>query len=132
MEALLMTQKVYKTLLRPAPEDARAQLDGLALRLAPEEFAAGERLRAVAAELVRCGLEVTAVDYQDGSQELEVVLPQARPHTPVTVDRDGSGNGCQLSWEEWVDIADEAAARRAAGIVKAVLHSIAAATQGPE
>jgi hypothetical protein len=126
-----MTQKVHKTLLRPVPEDARAQLDGLASRLEPGEFAAGERLRAVAAELVRCGLEVTAVDYQDGSQELEVVLPAARQHMPVTVDRDGSGNGCQLSWEEWVDIADEAGARRAADMVKALLCSIPPDAQGP-
>jgi hypothetical protein len=125
-----MTQKVYKTLLKPVPEDARAQLDGLALRLDPREFAAGERLRAVAAELVRHGLEVTAVDYQDGSQELEVVLPQARHLCPVTVDRDGSGNGCQLSWEEWLDIADEAGARRAAEMVNAVLNSIAGSAQG--
>ena len=125
-----MTQKVYKTLLKPGPENARAQLDGLAQRLDPGEFAAGERLRAVAAELVRCGLEVTAVDYQDGSQELEVILPGARQLGPVTVDRDGSGNGCQLSWEEWVDIADEAGARRAADMVSVVLRSIAGSAQG--
>lgn len=126
-----MAQKVYKTLLKPVPEDARAQLDDLARRLTPDEFAAGERLRAVAAELVRCGLEVTAVDYQDGSQELEAVLPQARQFGPVTVDRDGQGNGCQLSWEGWLDIADEAGARRAAAMVTAVLQGIAASAQGP-
>ena len=126
-----MAQKVYKTLLNPIPEDARAQLDDLARRLEPDELAAGERLRAVAAELVRCGLEVTAVDYQDGSQELEAVLPQARQFGPVTVDRDGQGNGCQLSWEGWLDIADEAGARRAAAMVTAVLQGIAASAQGP-
>jgi hypothetical protein len=65
-----MTQKVYKTPLKPAPEDARAQLDSLARRLDPGEFAASERLRAVAAELVRCGLDVTAVDYQDDPPNL--------------------------------------------------------------
>ncbi len=126
-----MAQKVYKTLLKPVAEDARAQLDDLARRLGPDEFAAGERLRAVAAELVRCGLEVTAVDYQDGSQELEAVLPQARQFGPITVDRDGQGNGCQLSWEGWLDIADQAGARRAAGMVTAVLQGIAASAQGP-
>jgi len=126
-----MAQKVHKTLLKPVPEDARAQLDDLARRLDPDEFAAGERLRAVAAELVRRGLEVTTVDYQDGSQELEAVLPQARQFGPVTVDRDGQGNGCQLSWEGWLDIADQAGARRAAGMVTAVLQGIAASAQGP-
>ena len=48
-----MAQRVYKTLLEPAPEDARAQLDELALRSGPDEFAVGQRLRTVAAELVR-------------------------------------------------------------------------------
>jgi len=120
-----MAQRVYKTLLKPAPDDARAQLEGLALRHEPGEYAAGERLRAVAAELVRRGLEVTAVDYRDGAQELEVVLSSARQGGPVTVDRDGTGQGCQLSWEGWVDIADEAGVRRAADTVDAVLRGIA-------
>ena len=73
-EADEMAQRVYKTLLKPAPDDARAQLEELALRHQPGEYAAGEQLRAVAAELVGRGLEVTAVDYRDGSQELEVAL----------------------------------------------------------
>ena len=97
----------------------------MALRHEPAEYAAGERLRAIAAELVSRGLEVTAVDYRDGSQELEVVLSSARQAVPVTVDRDGSGQGCQLSWEEWVNIADEAGVRRAADIVDAVLRGVA-------
>jgi hypothetical protein len=118
-----MAQRVYKTLLKPAPDDARAQLEELALRHEPGEYAAGERLRAVAAELVGRGLEVTAVDYRDGSQELEVVL-SAQQVGPVTVDRDGSGQGCQLSWEAWVNIADEAGVRRAANIVDAVLRGV--------
>ena len=120
-----MAQRVYKTLLKAAPDDARAQLEELALRHESGEYAAGERLRAVAAELVARGLEVTAVDYRDGAQELEVVLPSARQVGPVTVDRDGTGQGCQLSWEEWADIADEAGVRRAADIVDAVLRGVA-------
>jgi hypothetical protein len=124
-EADEMAQHVHKTLLKPVPADARAQLEELALRHEPGEYAAGERLRAVAAELVSRGLEVTAVDYQDGPQELEVVFALARQAGPVTVDRDGSGQGCQLSWEEWVDIADEAGVRRAADIVDAVLRGVA-------
>ena len=61
-----MAQRVYKTLLKPGPDDARAQLEELALRLEPGEYAAGERLRAVAVELVGRGLEVTAVDCLRG------------------------------------------------------------------
>ena len=41
-----MAQRVYKTLLKPGPDDARAQLEELALRLEPGEYAVGERLRA--------------------------------------------------------------------------------------
>ena len=119
-----MAQRVYKTLLKTAPDDARAQLEELALRHESGEYAAGEQLRAVAAELVARGLEVTAVDYRDGSQELEVVLPSARQVGPVTVDRDSTGQGCQLSWEEWADIADDAGVRRAADIVDAVLRGV--------
>ena len=51
-----MAQRVYKTLLKPAPDDARAQLEELALRREPGKHAAGERLRAVAAEPVGRGL----------------------------------------------------------------------------
>jgi len=119
---------IYKTLLKTDPGQARVQLEELAGKLAPEENAAGGRLRAVAVELARRGLEVTVVDYQDASQELEVVLPQARHLGPVTVDRDASGAGCQLAWEQWADIADEAGASRAADMVTALLHSIAPAT----
>ena len=120
-----MMQRVHKTLLKPAPDEARAQLEELALRHEPGEYVAGERLRAVAAELISRGLEVTAVDYQDGSQELEVVFSLARQAGPVTVDRDSTGRGCQVSLEEWVDIADEAGVRRAADIVDAVLRGAA-------
>jgi hypothetical protein len=74
----MTTRKIIKTLLRPDPGQARAQLEDLASRLAPQDSAAGERLRAVAVELVRRGLEVTVIDYQDASHELEVVLPRGR------------------------------------------------------
>lgn len=116
-------QKVYKTLLKAEPERAREQLEDLAVRLPPRDYAACERL-GVAEELVRRGLEVTAVDYQDGSQELEVVHPQARHVGPVTVDRDAGGTGCQLSWEEWVDVADAAGVARTADTVTALLLSL--------
>jgi hypothetical protein len=119
-----MTQKAAKTLLSPDPEQARKQMEELAATLAPGENAAGEQLRAVAAELVRRGLEVTVIDYQD-SQELEAVLPQARHLGPVTVNPDARGEGCQLSWEDWVDIGDDARAGRAADMVATLLNSIA-------
>jgi hypothetical protein len=69
---------MHRTLLKPDPDQARAQFEELTSRLAPQDKAAGERLGAVAAELTRCGLEVTVVGYHDASWEQEVVLPQAR------------------------------------------------------
>jgi hypothetical protein len=66
----MTTRTITRRLLKPDPGQARAQLEDLASRLAPQDRAAGERLRAVAVELVRRGAEVTVVDYQDPSQEL--------------------------------------------------------------
>lgn len=77
------TRKIVRTRLDPDPGQAQAQLEDLAGRLPPPERASGERLRAVAVELIRRGLEVTVVDYQDPSQELEIVLPQAWHLEPV-------------------------------------------------
>ena len=96
----MTTRNITKTLLKPDPGQARAQLKELAGSLAPQDRAAGQRLHAVAVELVRRGLEVTVVDYQDPSQELEIVPPQARHLGPVTIDRDASGTGCHLAWEQ--------------------------------
>jgi hypothetical protein len=125
----MTTSTIVKTLLKPDPVRAEVQLEDLASRLAPQDSAAGQRLRAVAVELVRRGLEVTVLDYQDPSQELEIVLPQARHLGPVTVDRDAGGTGCHLAWEQPANIADEAGVSRAADIVVALLHGIAAASE---
>ncbi len=51
-----MAQRGYKTLLKPVPDDTRAQPEEVALQRDPGEYAAGERLRAVAAELAGRGL----------------------------------------------------------------------------
>jgi hypothetical protein len=119
----MTTQKIRRTLLRPDPGQAREQLEELAARLEPGEKTAGQQLRAVAAELVQRGLVVTVVEYQDTTQEVEAVLPHAAEWGPVIVSRDASGTGCQLSWEEWADIADDSGIGRTADIVAAVLHS---------
>ena len=118
---------MHMTLLKPDPDQARAQFEELASRLAPQDKAAGERLRAVAVELTRRGLEVTVAGYHDASWELEVVRPQARHLGPVTVNRDADGTGCQLAWEQWADITDDAGASRAADIAAALLHGLAPA-----
>ena len=122
-------RKVDKMLLKPDPDQARAQLDEQASGLTPEQGAAGERLRAVAVELIRRGLEVTVTDYGEGLWELETLLPQARHLGPVVLDRDGS-TGCQLTWEQGADIADETGVGQVADMAAALLRSIAPSGHG--
>jgi len=47
----------------------------------------------------------------------------------VTIDRDDTGTGCHLAWEQPADISDDAGLGRAADIVAALLHGIAAASK---
>jgi hypothetical protein len=118
--------KVYKLTLNGTMDDD-ARLDELCERLTPTEFAAGVRLRALAVELAkREELEVSAVAYEDESLELEVVLVGDRLREPVTIDRDGTGGRCQVSWERWADIADDSAMEKTAQMIVAVTVSCAA------
>jgi hypothetical protein len=118
--------KVRKLILNGTPDDG-ARLDEFCERLAAAEFAAGARLRALAVELARREeLEVAAVAYEDESLELEVVLAGDRFREPVTIDRDGTGGRCQVSWERWADIADDTAMEKTAQMIVAVTVSCAA------
>ena len=38
----------------------------------------------------------------------------------MTIDRDATGERCQVSWERWADIADDAAIEKAAQMIVAV------------
>jgi hypothetical protein len=121
--------KAAKMQLKPDPDHARVQLDELAGVLTPEQDAAGERLRAVAVELIRRGLEVTVTDYGEGLWELETLLPQARHLGPVVLDRDG-GTGCRLTWEQGADIADETGVGKVADMAATLLRSVASSGHG--
>ncbi|HEV3291688.1 MAG TPA: hypothetical protein VG123_22140 [Streptosporangiaceae bacterium] len=116
---------IGKTLLAGDPDQARAQLEKLSGTQPAEDKAAGERLRAVAVELVRCGLQVALVDYLEGWRELEATLPQAPHLGPVTVDLDAAGTGCQLAWDQWADISTRDGAGQAAAAVAALLRGVA-------
>lgn len=118
---------IRRTLLDPDPDKARVQFEGLASGLAPQDKAAEERLGVVAVELVRRGLEVTVVDYNGVSWQLEAALPEARHLGTVTVDRDVGGTGCQLAWEHWADLTEDAGASKAADIAAALLRGPAPA-----
>ena len=70
-------------------------------------------MRALAVELARRDeLEVAAVAYEDKLLELEVVVIGDRFREPVSIDRDKTGDRCQVSWQRWADIGDDAAAEK--------------------
>ena len=118
--------KIHKLVLNGKPDDG-ALLDEFCERLAASEFAASARLRALAVELARREeLEVSAVAYEDESLELEVVLASDRFREPVSINRDGTGVRCQVSWERWADIADNTAVGKTAQMIVAVTVSCVA------
>jgi hypothetical protein len=117
---------VHKLVLQGTPDDGE-RLEEFCGRLASTEFAAAARLRTLAVELARREeLEVSAVAYEDESLELEVVLAGDRFREPVTIDRDGTGRGCQMSWQRWAGIEDDAAVEKAAQMIASVVVSCAA------
>lgn len=117
---------ISKTPLATDPDQAQAQLDELSRTLAAKDQAAGQRLRAVAVELVRRGLYVALVDYLDGWSELEATLPQAPHLGPVTLDRDAGGTTCQLAWDCWADITTGDGVGQVADAAAALLRGMAA------
>ena len=118
--------KVHKLVLGGRPDDGE-RLEEFCERLAAHEFEASARLRALAVDLARREeLVVTAVAYEDESLELEVVLAGDPCREPLTIDRDSTGRGCQVSWERWADIADDVAAGKTAQMIFAVAVSCAA------
>lgn len=116
---------ISKTPLASDPDKAQAQLEDLAATMTAKDQAAGQHLRAVAVELVRCGLHVALVDYHGGWSELEATLPQAPHLGPVTLDRDVGGTICQLAWDGWADITTPARAAQAAATAAALLGALA-------
>ena len=121
----MISRAISKTLLAGDPDQARAQLEELSGGLAAQDKAAGARLRAVALELVRRGLQVVLVNYLEGWAELEATLPQAPHLGPVTVDRDTAGTTCQLAWDCWADITAADGAGQVAEAAAALLRGLA-------
>jgi len=118
----MITQAISKKPLASAPDQAQAQLE----ELSAKDVAAEARLRAVAIELVRRGLQVVLVDYLDGCSELEATLPQAPHLGPVTVDRDTAGTTCQLAWDCWADITTPDGTAQVADAAAVLLRGLAA------
>ena len=118
--------RAHKLALTGRPDDGE-RLDEFCGRLEASDFGAGARLRALAVELARREeLAVSAVAYEDAPLELEVMLAGDRFRELVTIDRDSTGRGCQMSWERWADIEDDAAMEKAARMIVSIMVSCAA------
>ena len=121
----MISHTINKTPLASDPDQAQAQLEELSGALGATDKAAGQQLRAVAVELVRRGLQVAVVDYQDGWSELEATLPQVPHLGPVTLDRDAAGTTCQLAWDCWADITTPDGAGQVADATAGLLRGLA-------
>jgi hypothetical protein len=118
--------RVRRLVLAGIPDDG-VRLEEFCQRLAGVEYAAGARLRALAVELARLdGLEVSAVAYEDGSLELEVVVAGDPLREPVSIGRDKTGGHCQVSWERWADIDGDAALEKTAQMIAVIAVGCAA------
>ena len=67
-----------------------------------------------------------AGERHDESLELEIMVAGDRFREPVTIDRDGTGRGCQLSWQRRANIEDEATMEKTAQTIASIVVSSAA------
>ena len=124
---------IQKSLLAGTPDDISARVEKISRSLAPQEYSAGERLRALTVELARhADLQMWLLTYHDDSQELEVTL-SGDPHCDaIIITRDKRGFNCQVSWERWLEIKDNAAIEKAAGLIADILRLCARRNGGPD
>jgi hypothetical protein len=117
---------VRKLILNGTPDDA-GRLEWFCQRLSPAESAGSGRLRALAVELARRQeLDVSAIAYGDEMLEIEVVISGDRFREPVSISRDKTGDRCQVSWQRWADIGDDAAVGQTVLMIAAVSGTCAA------
>jgi hypothetical protein len=114
--------EIQKVLLTGSPHDIGKQLEELARGLAPQEYSAGERFRALAVELARhADIQMWVLSYWDEPQELEVTL-SGDPHCDaIIIDRDKPGFNCHVSWERWLETRDAAGTEKAASLINDIL-----------
>jgi hypothetical protein len=117
---------VHKLVLNGTPDDT-GQLEKFSQRLSPIEIAGTGRLRVLAVELARRQeLDVSAIAYEDEMLEIEVVVAGDRFPEPVSISRDKTGDRCQVSWQRWADIGDDAAVGQTVLMIAAISGTCAA------
>jgi hypothetical protein len=115
-----------KELLSGSPDEVSARLEELSRGLIQHEYAAGMRLRLLAAELIqRPNLKVSLVTYESESQELEIAFAGDQNCDPIMIDRDSIGDNCQVTWDRWLPIRNDGDIKAAADMVANVLNTCA-------
>ena len=123
-----MTTQIQKAPLTGSPDDIRKKLEEISRGLAPQEYSAGERFRALVVELARhADIKMCVLTYWDESQELEVTL-SSDPHCDaIIINHDKLGLNCQVSWERWLQIRDAEGTEKAASLINDILKLCARA-----
>lgn len=113
-----------KTILSRSPDDIRRTVDELALDQEPHEYQAGTRLRELTVSLaMQPGFSVSVISYEDGSQELEVVLTDHPGCDPIVIGQDQNGGRCQVSWDLWLPIDDQPGIETIVNLIGAALNA---------
>jgi hypothetical protein len=111
-----------KVLLSGSPADVQRKVEELACDLGSDAYIAGTRLRELAVALaLHADFDVSAVAYEDGSQELEVILA-GHPRGDVMVIGQ-LGEGFQLEWQRWIPIEDQPGIETIVHLTRAVLNA---------
>ena len=84
-------------------------------------------MRALAVKLARQQeLNVSAIAYGDEMLEIEVAVAGDRFGEPVSISRDKTGDRCQVSWQRWAAISDDAAVGQTVLMITAISGTCAA------
>ncbi len=72
---------------------------------------------------MQAGFDVSVLSYDDGSQELEVVLTDHPNCDPIVIGRNQHGGQCQLSWDLWLPIEDQPGIETVVNLIQAALNA---------
>jgi hypothetical protein len=115
---------VDKVPLSGTPEEIAATLEGQSRGMVPHEYIGGTRLRLLALELAKnTDLQVFVTTYGNESQELEVRLISDSACDPIMVDRNSTGDRCQVSLDHWINIESQPGMEKAARLIAELLRA---------
>jgi hypothetical protein len=113
---------INKVLLSGSLGDVQRKVEELACDLGSDEYLAGTRLRELAVALaMHADFDVSVVAYEDGSQELEVILTGHPSGDVIVIGQ--LGEGFQLEWQRWIPIEDQPGSETIVNLTRAVLNA---------